>query len=301
VCSSDLWVACCFWFPDGKIIMFDGLIEHFHFLRPYWLALIPVAIWLHYRLRRGTVLSAHWKTVIAPHLLVHLAVTGRDTKRFKPYQFMTFAIILGSLALSGPTWQRQITPFTQDKAPLIIALKLTPSMLATDQSPTRLERAKQKIRDILERRKGARTAVIAYAGSAHAVLPLTDDAELIELYLTSLVPALMPVEGDNIEAALALAEKMLLLEDAPGTILFITDGIDRTMAPIFSEHNSSSQYQMLFLAVGSAAGGPIANTGAGSNTFGLVDGEAPGLDIDGINAVAKAANGSVIRDRKSVV
>jgi len=274
--------------------MFEGAIDQFHFLRPVWLVLIPIAIWLHFRLRRGVLLSASWNDVIAPHLLKHLAVIGKDTKRIKPYQFLTIAFVLATIALAGPTWQRQITPFTQDKAPLIIALKLTPTMLAIDQAPTRLERAKQKIRDLLERRKGARTAVIAYAGSAHAVLPLTDDAELIELYLSSLVPALMPVEGDNAEAALALADKILQSEEAAGTILFMSDGIDRTLAPSFAEHLTSSQDQILFLAFGSETGGPIAETGSGSNTFGLVEGNAPGVDIDGIRAVAKAAGGSVV-------
>lgn len=275
--------------------MLEGPFDQFHFLRPFWLAVIPIAIWLHFRLRRGVLISARWNGVIAPHLLKHLAVAGKDGNRIKPYQLMTTALILACVALSGPTWQRQITPFTQDKAPLIIALKLTPTMLAVDQAPTRLERAKQKIRDLLERRKGARTAIITYAGSAHAVLPLTDDIELVELYLSSLVPALMPVEGDNTEAALALAEQMLQPEEAAGTILFMGDGIDRTIAPKFGEHQSLSQDQVLFLAVGSKAGGRISESGAGTSTFGLVDGKAPGFDIDGIGAVANAAGSNVVR------
>ena len=70
------------------------------------------------------------------------------------------------LVVAGPTWEREITPFTEDHAPLVIAIELTPSMLCTDQQPTRLERARHKVRDLLARRRGARTAVIGYAGSA---------------------------------------------------------------------------------------------------------------------------------------
>jgi Ca-activated chloride channel family protein len=273
----------------------DVALDQFHFLRPYWLLIIPVAIWLHLRLRRGFSAALQWQAAIQPHLLQHLTVSGQDTRRLRPYQLMTAALILASAALAGPTWQREITPFTEDRAPLIIALELTPTMLGTDQSPTRLERAKQKIRDILERRKGARTALIGYAGSAHAVLPLTDDAALIEIYLESLTPALMPRSGDNAASALALADKMLEAEDAAGTVLFMTDGIDRTNAPDFAAHSETSQDQLLFLAFGSAEGGPISAAGAGGQTFGLIDGNAPGVDLGGIEAVADTGGGIVIR------
>ena len=273
----------------------DVALDQFHFLRPHWLLVIPVAIWLHMQLRRGFSAALQWQAAIQPHLLKHLTVSGQGAKRLRPYQLMTAALILASLALAGPAWQREITPFTEDWAPLVIALELTPTMLGIDQSPTRLERAKQKIRDILERRKGARTALIGYAGSAHAVLPLTDDSALIEIYLESLAPTLMPQSGDNAVSALTLADKMLTTEDAAGTILFMTDGIDRTHAADFASHRETSQDQLLFLAFGSAEGGPIPEAGAGGQTFGLVDGNAPGIDIGGIDAVAAAGGGPVIR------
>jgi Ca-activated chloride channel family protein len=66
-------------------------------------------------------------------------------------------------------------PFTEDKAPLVIALDLSQTMDAIDLDPTRLERAKLKIRDLLEERSGARTALSVYAGTTHMVLPFTTD------------------------------------------------------------------------------------------------------------------------------
>ncbi len=271
----------------------DAGLEQFHFLRPAWLLIIPFAIWLHLRLRRSFSAALVWKSVIAPNLLESLTVGGKEARRLRPYQLMTAALVLASVALAGPTWQREITPFTEDRAPLIVALELTPTMLGVDQPPSRLERAKQKLRDLLERRKGARTAVIGYAGSAHAVLPLTDDIRLIEVYLESLTPDLMPREGDDATTALALAQTMLAEEGAAGTILFMTDGIDRTHAPRFAEHSDTHKDQMMFLAFGTAVGGPIADSGIGGPSFGLVDGSAPGVDMGGINAVATAAGGSV--------
>jgi len=275
--------------------MSEIALENFHFLRPLWLLVIPFAIWLHLRLRRQFNAAAGWKHVIAPHLLQHLTVDGTSDKWLRPYQLMTAALILAATALSGPTWQRIITPFTEDKAPFIIALQMTPTMLATDQQPTRLERAKQKIRDLLERRQGARTAVIAYAGSAHAVLPLTDDAALIGIYLESLLPGLMPRDGNEPTLALKLAEDMLDKEEGAGTILFMTDGIDRTNAAVFSEHQSTSTDQILLLAFGGDAESPINAEGAGGKSFGLLDGNAPSADLSGLTEIASASGTTLVR------
>lgn len=275
--------------------MSELALQNFHFLRPWWLLVIPFVIWLYFVLRRRFNAADQWKSVISGHLLQHLTVQGTGDKFLRPYQLMAVVMALASLALSGPTWQRVITPFTKDQSPFIIALQMTPSMLATDQQPTRLERAKQKTRDLLARRQGARTAVIAYAGSAHAVLPLTDDVSLIEIYLESLLPPVMPAEGNDATTALVLANDMLSGEEAVGTILFMTDGIDRTHAPVFSEHAAASQDQVLFMAFGDKAESPIRKEDAAGQDFGLVDGLAPALDLGGLEAVAAASGTTVVR------
>ena len=111
----------------------------FHFLRPWALLFIPYALWNHFRLRRAYSATIQWQGAIAPELLEHLTVAGRRRRRLRPYQLMTVLLVLMSLTVAGPAWDREITPFTQDRAPLVIAIELTPSMLATDQQPTRLE------------------------------------------------------------------------------------------------------------------------------------------------------------------
>lgn len=275
--------------------MLETSLEQFHFIRPYWLILIPVAVWLHLRLRKNIASDRQWRNIISPHLLEHMMVAGEDVKLIRPYQLLTAVLVFASLALAGPAWEREITPFTQDKAPLVIALELTPTMLATDQQPSRLDRAKQKILDILEQRKSARTALIGYAGSAHEILPLTDDSGLIKIYLESLQPALMPKGGDDASQALALATQLLASEDVAGTMIFLTDGIDRTYAAEFADYAMENSTQLLFLALGSDVESPILSEGAGGKTFGLIDGMAPSLDIGGIEAVANSSNGTVLR------
>ncbi|WP_375778740.1 VWA domain-containing protein [Bradyrhizobium sp. ma5] len=201
--------------------MHDAAAIPFHLLRPLWLlALIPVAsvfAWVRWRSSP----QAQWGGVIAPHLLNHLIVQPGAGRGVSPLYLVAAAMSLGIIALSGPTWRRELPPFVEDKAPLMIALSLDASMGETDVAPTRLERAKQKIRDLLAARAGARTGLIAYAGTAHLVMPLTDDRAVIEPFLAVLAPGLMPSAGNNTAAAVRPAAEALATEAVPGTILVV--------------------------------------------------------------------------------
>ena len=263
--------------------MLEQSLEGFHFLRPWWLMLIPLALWLYWRLRRVVSAADQWREIIDPDLLKVLVIGGGKARRLRPYQLLSGVIVLTGLALAGPAWQRELTPFTEDRAPLIIALELTDSMEGIDQPPDRLQRARQKIRDLLAVRQGARTAVIVYAGSAHAMLPLTDDQALIELYLAALNTEVMPLRGDRPDKALALAQKMLdrEREAASGTILFMSDGIDRSFGSFFETAFESTTDQLLILGFGTEEGGPFADG----------PGQAPAIDLGGLESTAAAAGG----------
>ena len=256
-----------------------------HLIRPWWLLLIPFAILLHLHLRSLHNTLYRWRKAIAPHLLSHLGVGAHGGMRVRPYQLLTAVLVVGAIALAGPAWERELTPFTEDRAPLVVAIKLTPSMLSVDLQPTRLERAKQKLRDLLAERQGARTAVIVYAGSAHAVLPLTDDVQLLEIYLESLAPDLMPEDGDAPDRALWLAGQMLAKESATGTVVFMTDGIDHTLEQVFADFSNDSGDQVMLWSFGTEQGGPI----KGSNTL------AVGADDAGLRTIARASGGTFIK------
>jgi Ca-activated chloride channel family protein len=219
----------------------------FHFLRPWWLvALVPTALALALILRRDRP-EVQWGGVIAPHLLKHLIVTPQGHWRIRPVWLVAAALTLAIIALAGPTWQRELPPFVEDKAPLMIALDVSASMGQSDVAPTRLERAKQKVRDLLAARVGARTGLIAYAGSAHLVMPLTDDRTVIEPFLAALVPGLMPVQGKNVAAALKVAADALTTEAVAGTILVVADGLGDADAA--SMRQAAGRNSMLVLGV----------------------------------------------------
>jgi Ca-activated chloride channel family protein len=207
-------------------VAFIVILDAFHFIRPLWLLLLPVIAGLWWAIRRARARRRVLADGLAPHLRAALTVGGASGRRLRPIDGVALALAFASLGASGPTWSRMPDPFVAQSAPLAIALKVTPSMEDTDVAPSRLERGKQKIRDLLALRAGARTALFAYAGSAHGVVPMTEDAGVMLPYLEGLVPEVMPTEGEVAAEALTLAEALLAQVDAPGGVLFVADGID---------------------------------------------------------------------------
>jgi Ca-activated chloride channel family protein len=199
-------------------------MSEFHFLRAWWLlAAIPAAV-LAWRLWATEDAGRAWRKIVAPHLLPHLLTGHEERRRFRPVTALPVSWVLGAVALAGPTWEREAAPFAEDKAVLAIVLKVTPSMQSQDVQPTRLARATEKVRDLLALRPGARTALFAYAGSAHRVMPLTSDAGIIDSFASELAPDVMPTEGSRAGDALAAADESVKASGQAGWILWIADG-----------------------------------------------------------------------------
>jgi len=238
---------------------FAALWNALHFLRPHWLWIMLVVPIFYLSLAIRDNARARWKRFIEPELLHHLIVSRRRRWRFRPVHLLSLLIILGSVAVAGPTWQREQPPFTEDKAPLVIALDLSETMNAIDLSPTRLERAKLKLRDLITQRNGGRTALFVYAGTAHMVLPFTTDASLFDSYLDSLSTDLLPRDGKDSARALAAIQDFLKDESVPGTILFVTDGIEAKALPAFEQFSAKPDQtnDIVVLGVGTSAGGPV--------------------------------------------
>ena len=261
----------------------------FHFLRPEWLWLTLAAPILYFLVRRQEDVVKRWKEIIAPELLKELLVGRHRSWRFRPIHATCLTIVLAAVALAGPTWTREKPPFTEDKAPLVIALDLSREMDAIDVQPTRLERAKLKIRDILKLRQGSRTALFVYGADAHMVLPLTTDAALLDLYLEALSTDLIHPGVKDTAVALRKIDIFNKNESVPGTILFITWGVERKAFPAFSQHGDAAHDQILVLGVGTTQGGPLRTssgeflTQGGRRVFSK-------LDLDGLKALKDQAD-----------
>lgn len=224
------------------------MMTTFHFLRPVWLAALAPAALLVWRLARERDPARDWRGIVDPHLLAHLMPRGRERRRSGPLASLAAWWTLCAIALAGPTWRREPPPFAEDTAALAIVVKVTPSMRTEDLQPSRLARSAQKIHDLLARRNGAKSALIAYAGTAHLTVPLTRDGEIIGTFADALDPAIMPAQGDAAAEALALAEHVLAASGQPGSILWVTDGVAPEQRAALAEFRKKSVVPLRVLA-----------------------------------------------------
>jgi len=226
-----------------------AFFDNFHLLRPYWLlALIPVGIiWL--AMRRNENPARQFRKFIAPHLLEHLLHIPSEGRLFlRPAQVLLVLWLLLIAALAGPSWQVQPSPFAEEKAGLMILIKLSPSMKTEDLQPSRLARTRHKMHDLFALRSDGPTGLIAYSGSAHLVMPLTPDTRIIEQMADALEPELMPAEGDALGEALSLAADQFERRKTAGSILVITDSIDPGQDQILSAYRKASGLPVQILA-----------------------------------------------------
>lgn len=233
------------------------ILSNVHFLRPAWLLMLLPGLALPWLWRRSQAQQRRLRGIIAPHLLPFLLVTPEDRHRWRPVHLCAAVLVVGALAAAGPTWEQDRPAFVQNRAPLIIAVDLSPSMDASDVSPTRLEAAKHTLQQLVNRRSGARTALIAYAGSAHLVLPATDDPALLDTFVQALSTDLIQRPGKNVGAVIEQAKRLLAVENTPGTLLLMTDGADAGALDSLKQSLEGSALQVLVMAVGSASGGII--------------------------------------------
>lgn len=224
----------------------------FHFVRPGWLALVPAALALWWSVRARSQVGTELLPGLAPHLAAALRIGGERGPRLLPIDAVAAVLALVALGAAGPTWSRVPSPFVAETAPLAIALSASESMATEDVAPSRMERAKQKILDLLDARGGARTALVAYAGTAHRVVPLSEDPAVLKPFIEGLSPDVMPEPGRNAAAALALASEALESESVPGAILFVLDALSGADVPAFAQHAAAGGVGVVFLAVGSA-------------------------------------------------
>jgi len=243
--------------------MFDSLLwqqawQQFHFMRPYWLlVLIPLCLVVYLRWKQEA--DEQWQQFLPSHLRQVLTIGEIGWRKHLPLKLLTVSMVLAVLVCAGPSWQREASPFGEDKSSLLVVLDNSDSMLLQDIAPSRLERAKQKIRDLMALRQGGRTGLVVYSGSAHIAMPLTQDSDVFTPFLAAIEPDIMPVEGKSAETILPLLTQQLGTETV-GTLLLLTDGVNPNTIEQFEAYFSDSPHQLLILAVGNTAvktGSPI--------------------------------------------
>lgn len=200
-----------------------SVFEDLHLLRPQFLwFLIPmvVVVVLFVFSREEEV---KWKKQIPSHLQPFMIEKGNQTKLIVWKCFLYVSFVLAVVGLSGPTWSKIEIPGKTLETPMVIVLDLSQSMMATDIQPSRLERAKFKITDLLKEKPGARVALVGYSGTAHVILPLTNDYSLIDSHINQLTPNVMPFYGSDLHAGIEKAIELTSVTEAPATVVVFSD------------------------------------------------------------------------------
>lgn len=263
-------------------------MEEFHFLRPLWfLALIPALWLLILRWRRQSSGSA-WHAAFDPQLLSRLWLESPGKSARLPFVLLASGWLLTVFILAGPVWERQPEPVWRAQLSRILILDLSPSMDARDLTPSRLERARFKISDILERSREGRNGLVVFAGEPHIVTPLTEDTATIRNLITALNTEIIPAQGDSAAPALQMARELLTLKGVgQGELLLITDGIDDPAAALAQARQLRERgHTLSILGVGTESGGAIMNNGIAEVTR---------FDAGPLEEIARAGGGAFSR------
>ena len=225
------------------------------FLRPWWLLLIPVGFVLAFAVTRRHRNS--WRRICDSELFSELSlISDRVSERM-----VGLSIVLGWLlaviALAGPAWDRNQNALYQSVDAMVVVFDLSRSMNSTDLLPSRLERARYKALEVIEAQQGKSVGLVAFAGDAFDVTPISDDIGTVSHLLHSLQIQMMPVQGSLASTGLYRAHQLLNNSGyRRGAVVLLTDGVDEDA---FSAAKSLTDdgFRLSVIAVGTVAGAPI--------------------------------------------
>lgn len=214
------------------------LFREFHFIRPIGLLLLPlgVAVWWYWNRMQDSLRG--WRYQMDPALMNALIV-GTPFRGDAPSRLTLLGWAIASISIAGPTWQMEPNPLAQEATPLIILLKADSSMVNSLSNPTSMQRARMKIIDLAQERKGQPLGLLAYAGSAHWVLPPTRDTQAVADMASEIAPDIMPSAGDRLDLALEEASQLLSRKDEVGSILVLADSITADVGTLQQWRNSN--------------------------------------------------------------
>lgn len=234
----------------------------FHFLRPWFLCiLVPLGVVL-LLLWQHRLSSQSWRKVVDPALLPHLLLGADRQASAWPLLGLGIWFLVATVALAGPAWRKVEQPVFRSTSALVIVLDLSRSMDAEDVVPSRLERVKLKLLDILASRQEGQTGLVVYAGHPFVVSPLTEDRATIGLQVKTLTTDLMPAQGSRPDRALDQAVDLLKQTGvARGEVLLLTDSI----AAGDPEQIGSRilPHRLSVLGIGTTDGAPVPSGGQG--------------------------------------
>jgi len=225
------------------------------FRHPFWLAagalLLPAA-WALLRwaeARRRSVSEAMGRG---------LAASGRKI----PVRLRLSGLAFLLLALAGPQFGVELVETRSDSRQAVVAVDVSLSMMTQDVKPNRLERAKSSLSLLIDQLRGERVGVVAFAGEAVTVCPLTQDADAAKELLGALEVGAVPTPGTAVGAALRTAVAMLGRYPGGKAVILLTDGEDHKSDPLGAAREAAAAGVRVYaVGIGTPDGEPIPSEG----------------------------------------
>lgn len=229
----------------------------------YLLALIPVLALIRFLTYRNQ--KKRLRKFGDPKLVRELMP---DVSRFRPS--VKFWILQGALALlivmlARPQFGTKINNEQRVGIETIIAMDISNSMLAEDITPSRLDRCKMMVENLVDHFTNDKIGLIVFAGDAFVQLPITSDYVSAKMFLSSIDPSMMATQGTDIARAIDMATHSFTQEEGIGkAIIVITDGEDHEGGALEAAKAAKDAGMRVYvLGVGSTKGSPIPIPGTG--------------------------------------
>ena len=223
-----------------------------------------------------------------------------DVSRFRPsvkFWLLLTALALLIVMLARPQMGTKISQEKRTGIETIIALDISNSMRAEDIVPSRLERSKMMVENLVDHFTNDKIGLIVFAGDAFVQLPITSDYVSAKMFLSSIDPSMMATQGTDIAAAIDMAMNSFTQEEGIGkAIIVITDGENHESGALEAAEAARKKGMRVYvLGVGSAQGAPIPVPGTGDymkdNTGSTV---MSALNEDMCRQLAQAGGGAYI-------
>lgn len=231
-----------------------------------------------------------------PALVGRLMPDVSTPRRRLKLMLMLSAFSLVIVMLARPQMGTKISQEKRRGIEVIIALDISNSMRATDVEPSRLEKSKMLIENMVENFTEDKIGLVVFAGDAFVQLPITSDYVSAKMFLQNIDPSLIAAQGTNIAEALQISSKSFTQQDKIGrAIIVITDGEDHEGGAVETAKEAKKKGGRVFvLGVGSSNGSPVPDGNGGYMKDNVGQEVMSVLNEDMCRQIAEAGGGSYI-------
>lgn len=229
--------------------------------------------------------------------LISMLIPDASAKRrWTKFAILQAVIAIVVLMVARPQMGTKVSNEKRNGIEAIICLDISNSMLAEDVTPSRLQKSKMLIENLVDHFSNDKIGLIVFAGDAFVQLPITSDYVSAKMFLQSIDPSLIQTQGTDIAQAIGLATNSFTQQKNIGkAIIVITDGEDHEGGAMEAAKEAQARgYKVFILGIGNTAGAPIPVSGGGymqDNTGNTV---MTALNEQMCRDIASAGNGTYI-------